>query len=61
TPFNNDPFATANAAAPNRLEAVNYICAVRNASDTWYAGWTCNAGYVSFGSSSGNCTAIPTS
>jgi hypothetical protein len=61
TAFNNDQFATANAAAPNRLEAVAYIGAVRNASDTWFAGWTCNAGYVNFGSGSGNCTAVPTS
>jgi hypothetical protein len=61
TPFNNDQFQTANAAAPNRLEAVTYIGAVRNASDSWFAGWTCNSGYVSFGNSSGNCTAVPTS
>lgn len=61
TPFNNDPFQTANAAAPNRLETVSYIGAVRNASDSWFAGWTCNASYVSFGAGSGNCTAIPTS
>jgi len=38
-----------------------YIGAVRDASDTWYAGWTCNASYVSFGSTSANCTALPTS
>ncbi|HEX9947956.1 MAG TPA: hypothetical protein VGA98_10485 [Allosphingosinicella sp.] len=61
TPFNADQFATVNAAAPNRLEAVSYIGAVRNASDNWFAGWTCNAGYASFGTGSGNCTAIPTS
>jgi hypothetical protein len=61
TPFNNDSFQAANAAAPNRLEAVSWIGAVRNAADTWYAGWTCNASYVSFGAGSGNCTAIPTS
>jgi hypothetical protein len=61
TVFNNDQFQTANAAAPNRLEAVTYVGAVRNASDTWFAGWTCNASYVNFGNSSGNCTAVPTS
>jgi hypothetical protein len=60
TPFNNDQFAVVNASAPNRLEAVNYVGAVRNASDTWFAGWTCNAGYANFGASSGNCTAVPT-
>ncbi len=37
-----------------------YIGAVRDASDTWYAGWTCNSSTASFGASSGNCTAIPT-
>ena len=61
TPFNSDTFQAANAAAPNRLEAVSWIGAVRNAADTWYAGWTCNASYVNFGAGSGNCTAIPTS
>lgn len=61
TPFNADQFATVNAAAPNRLEAVNYIGAVRDASDTWFAGWTCNSSYASFGGASGNCTAVPTS
>ena len=60
TPFNNDPFAVANAAAPNRLETVSWIGAVRNAADSWFAGWTCNAGYANF-SGSGNCTAVPTS
>ena len=37
TPFNADPFATVNAAAPNRLTAVTYIGAVRDAADTWYS------------------------
>jgi hypothetical protein len=63
TTFNADAFAGAgqpNAAAPNRLSAVNYIGAVRDANDTWFAGWTCNSGYVSFGAGSGLCTAIPT-
>jgi hypothetical protein len=61
TPFNADPFATVNAAALNRLEAVTYIGAVRNAADSWYSGWTCNSAYASFGSAGGNCTAIPAS
>jgi hypothetical protein len=62
TPFNNDPHAGAgqpNAAAPNRLSAVTYIGAVRDAADTWFAGWACNSFYVSFGGTSGLCTAIP--
>ena len=62
TPFNADQFAGAgqpNAAAPNRLTAVTYIGAVRDANDTWYAGWTCNSSYANFGSTSGLCTAVP--
>jgi len=39
--------------------ATSYIGAVRDASDSWYAGWTCNAGYVSFGASSSACTGLP--
>jgi len=59
TPFNADTFATVNAAAPNRLTAVTYVGAVRDAADTWFAGWACNASYANFGGSSANCTAIP--
>jgi hypothetical protein len=62
TAFNNDTFAGAgqpNAAAPNRFTAVTYIGAVRDAADLWYAGWTCNASYVSFGATSTNCTVTP--
>ena len=55
------PYSRVNANAPNRLETVAYIGAVRNAADTWYSGWTCNANYVSFGNASGACTAVPTS
>jgi hypothetical protein len=63
TTFNADSsFGTdqPNTGAPNRLEAVTFIGAVRNAQDTNFAGWTCNSGYVSFGSNSGSCTALPT-
>jgi hypothetical protein len=59
TQFNADQFGPANASAPNRLEAVTHIGAVRNGSDTWFAGWTCNASYVNFGPASSSCTAIP--
>jgi len=64
TAFNADAFAGAgqpNAAAPNRMTAVNYIGAVRDAADTWFAGWTCNSSYASFGGTSGSCTTIPIS
>jgi hypothetical protein len=64
TTFNADQFAGSgqpNSAAPNRLEAVSFIGAVRNQQDVTnnFGGWTCNAGYVSFGSTSGSCTALP--
>ena len=60
TTFNADSIGGANSSAPNKLTAVTYIGAVQNASDTWYAGWTCNSGYASFGSTSLSCTALPT-
>lgn len=38
-----------------------YIGAVQNASDTWFAGWTCNSAAANFGTgNSGLCTTIPT-
>ena len=43
------------------FDTTSYIGAVRDASDTWYAGWTCNSGYVNFGSASATCTTIPIS
>jgi hypothetical protein len=64
TTFNADQFAGTgqpNSSAPNRLENVTFIGAVRNAQDTSFTGWTCNAGYVNFGSGSASCTALPTS
>jgi hypothetical protein len=36
----------------------NYIGAVRDANDTWYRGWTCDSGYVTFGSNQ-SCLAVP--
>ena len=59
TPFNaatlNDP-----VASPGFFVQTSYIGAVRDASDTWYAGWTCNSATASFGSTSGACTSLPT-
>ena len=46
--------------ADSAFTTTNYIGAVKDSSDTWYAGWTCNSVTASFGDSSGNCTAIPT-
>ncbi len=41
--------------------ATNYIGAVRDASDTWYAGWTCNSSTATLGTSvTGLCTSLPT-
>ena len=41
--------------------ATNYIGAVRDASDTWYAGWTCNSATANLGTSvTGLCTSLPT-
>lgn len=43
------------------FDTVSYIGAVRDASDTWYAGWTCNSAAANFGSgNSGACTSLPT-
>ena len=43
--------AVANVTAYSAFfQQVNYIGAVRDANDTWYRSWSCNAGYVDFGS-----------
>jgi hypothetical protein len=39
--------------------ATPYVGAVRDASDTWYAGWTCNSATANFGTTSGACTSLP--
>jgi hypothetical protein len=39
-----------------------YIGAVRDSSDTWWSGWTCNSGVANFGATnSGSCLSLPTS
>lgn len=44
------------------FDATTWIGAVRNAADTWYAGWTCNSATANFGTgNSGSCTSLPTS
>jgi hypothetical protein len=41
--------------------ATNFIGAVKDASDTWYAGWTCNSSTATLGTSvTGLCTSLPT-
>lgn len=43
------------------FDTTAYIGAVRNSSDNWFAGWTCNSGAANFGSgNSGSCTTLPT-
>lgn len=41
------------------FDAVTYIGAVKDASDTWYKGWTCDNATGKFGSGK-SCTALPT-
>lgn len=41
------------------FDATNYIGAVPNGGDTWYAGWTCNSTTAGFGSTSSSCTTLP--
>lgn len=41
------------------FDATDYIGAVRDANDTWYAGWTCNSATANFGSTSTSCTSLP--
>jgi hypothetical protein len=46
---------TADAA----FDTTNYVGAVRDANDTWYAGWTCNSATANFGTTSTACTSLP--
>lgn len=41
------------------FDTTTYVGAVRDANDTWYAGWTCNSATASFGSTSTACTSLP--
>ncbi|MFS0848289.1 hypothetical protein AB3M93_02315 [Novosphingobium panipatense] len=41
------------------FDAVTYIGAVKDASDTWYRGWTCDTTTAPFGSGK-SCTTLPT-
>ncbi|TPG12397.1 hypothetical protein [Sphingomonas oligophenolica] len=43
------------------FDKTTYIGAVKDASDTWYQGWTCNSASAGFGTgNSGACTTLPT-
>ena len=41
------------------FDTTTWVGAVRNAADTWYAGWTCNSATVNFGTTSTSCTSLP--
>jgi hypothetical protein len=41
------------------FDATNYVGAVRDASDTWYAGWTCNSATATFSATASACTSLP--
>jgi hypothetical protein len=41
------------------FDAVTYIGAVKDSSDNWYQGWTCDSATVTFGSNTGACTSLP--
>jgi hypothetical protein len=51
-----DPKATSSF-----FDTTTWIGAVRNSTDTWYAGWTCNSAAADFGTgNTGACTSLPT-
>jgi hypothetical protein len=51
------------AADPKTLDAAfdttAYVGAVRDAADTWYAGWTCNSSTATFDTTSKGCASLP--
>jgi hypothetical protein len=42
------------------FDTTTWIGAVRNSTDTWYGGWTCNSATADFGATSTACTSLPT-
>lgn len=51
------------ATDPKTVDAAfattTYIGAVKDASDTWYAKWTCNSATADFGTDATSCTSLP--
>jgi hypothetical protein len=51
------------ATNPQTLDAAfavtSHVGAVQNASDTWYAGWTCNSATATFDTTATACTSLP--
>ena len=62
--FVNGANETARAATdPKTVDAgfdtTTYVGAVKDATDTWYAGWTCNSATANFGATGTACTSLP--
>jgi hypothetical protein len=51
--------ATNAQAIDAAFAATTYVGAVQNATDTWYAGWTCNSATATFDTTSTACTSLP--
>jgi hypothetical protein len=41
------------------FDTTTYVGAVKDATDTWYAGWTCNSATANFGATGTACTSLP--
>ena len=41
------------------FDTTSYVGAVKDANDTWYAGWTCNSATANFGATGTACTSLP--
>ena len=41
------------------FDTTTYIGAVKDANDTWYAGWTCNSKTATFSATGSACTSLP--
>ena len=50
--------ATDPKTVDDRFDTTTYVGAVRDANDTWYAGWTCNSVTANFGTTSRPCTSL---
>ncbi len=57
TPFN---AASLNPSGTSFFVQTSFVGAVSGPNDTNFRGWTCNSNRASFGSTSGNCTGLPT-
>jgi hypothetical protein len=42
------------------FDTTTYVGAVKDANDTWYAGWTCNSKTATFSATASACTSLPT-